>query len=304
MIKVFIVSPTDVNSQRDEVENTINDWNNQHTDNLNVVLLPVRWERSATSSYRNDESGQAVINKELVLSSDLLIALFGNRIGTRTSSGKAGTVEEINTFHENKEFGCGIFFVDSQIVPHDQIKERYSVDQYKEHLSINNKGLYQDYSVRNIQIFLTKNVHHLLNKENKKLDIDKCLEHDLFNIFEFDKDEQLFIIFSIDEEISSFGDRWQSEESITKIRNWEEKNGLNGYLSSRYSKTLEKLGRKNILIATDYTSHGNPKMFTYNDDVYRDFKETVLQNCAKVLEVKGLFKNDEIKEYFDTELPF
>ncbi len=47
LIKIFIASPGDVSDQRDEVEKIIWDWNNEHTDSKNIVLMPIRWENNS-----------------------------------------------------------------------------------------------------------------------------------------------------------------------------------------------------------------------------------------------------------------
>lgn len=304
VVKIFIASPGDVADQRDEVEDLIIDWNNQHTDNQGIVLLPVRWEKNSTASYRTNESGQAVINEELVLSSDLLIAIFGNRIGTRTSSGKSGTVEEINVFHEENQTGAGIFFVDDQDVPHELMQERVWVDKYKEHLSKSDKGLYQTYSKRNIQHFINKNIQNLIqNKEPKKTE-RQTPRFDIFNNIEFDKDEQLLIIFSIEKELKHLGDRWMAEETLNYINEWENKNNIIHYLSDRYSNAIDKLSIKGIVEPVDFTSHGNPRQYSYEEDIYKKFKEIIFQNQDKVQEIKSSFTKIDEEEYSDFELPF
>ena len=239
LIKVFIASPGDVSSQRDEIEAIINDWNMHHTDDKEVVLLPIRWENNAVSSYRQNESGQAVINEQLVLSSDLLIALFGNKIGTKTASGKSGTVEEINAFYEKNQSGVGVFFVDDQNVPHNLMQERVIVDMYKDHLSKTNQGLYQKYSKRNIQFFINKNVQELMDKAGIGSKTKET--YNLFDDIEFDDDERLLIIYSVEEQSINFGDRWLAEDTIDAIKRWEEKNNIRNYLSDRYSNALDKL---------------------------------------------------------------
>lgn len=299
LIKVFIASPGDVADQRNEVEDVIIDWNNQHTDNQGIVLQPVRWEKNTTASYRTNASGQAVINEELVLSSDLLIAIFGNRIGTRTSSGKSGTVEEINVFHAEKESGAGIFFIDNQDVPHELMNERVLVDKYKEHLSKNDKGLYQKYSKRNIQNFINRNVQKIIqNIEPITTDLN------IFNNIEFDKDEQLLIIFSVEEEFNQLGDRWMAEDSLDYINQWENKNNIIHYLSDRYSNAIDKLALKGILKPIEYTSHGNAKLYSYEETIYRELKEMIIQNPDKLEEIKTAFTKIDASEEINVELPF
>lgn len=304
LVKIFIASPGDVAEQRNEVEDLIIDWNNQHTDDQRIVLLPVRWEKNSTASYRTNASGQAVINEELVLSSDLLIGIFGNRIGTLTSTGKSGTVEEINVFHEENEAGAGIFFIDNQDVPHELMEERVWVDKYKEHLSKNDKGLYQKYSKRNIQHFINKNVQNLIQNIEPENIQQSTADIDIFDNIEFDKDEQLLIIFSVEEELKLLGDRWMAEDTLQYINEWENKNNIIHYLSDRYSNAIDKLSIKGILKPIEFTSHGNAKLYSYEEKTYKKFKEIIFKNQEDIEKIKSTFTKIDDEEYNDFELPF
>ncbi len=301
LIKVFIASPGDVSSQRDEIEAIINDWNMHHTDDKEVVLLPIRWENNAVSSYRQNESGQAVINEQLVLSSDLLIALFGNKIGTKTASGKSGTVEEINAFYEKNQSGVGVFFVDDQNVPHNLMQERVIVDMYKDHLSKTNQGLYQKYSKRNIQFFINKNVQELMDKAGIGSKTKET--YNLFDDIEFDDDERLLIIYSVEEQSINFGDRWLAEDTIDAIKRWEEKNNIRNYLSDRYSNALDKLKIKGLIVPKEFTKEGNPRLFSYTQGSYEKLKRVVQKDPNSIQDIKQSFKKIT-KDYDSIDLPF
>lgn len=88
--------------------------------------MSIRWENNSIASYAIDQDGQAVINEQILKSSDILIAIFGNRIGTRTTNNRSGTVEEINVFYEHHSRGVGIFFVDAK-TPDGLLDERKMV---------------------------------------------------------------------------------------------------------------------------------------------------------------------------------
>src|SRR5579872_4563995 len=85
ILNVLIASPSDVRDERDAVESAIHEWNANHHSETGIILLPVRWE---THSYPGSgDRPQAIINKQIVASSHLLIGIFGSRLGTHT--GKA-----------------------------------------------------------------------------------------------------------------------------------------------------------------------------------------------------------------------
>lgn len=92
-LKVMIASPSDVTDDRDAVEQAIHDWNISHSDRRGVVLVPWRWETSAVPKL--GATAQEVINSQGVDQADIIIAIFGSRLGTETASFDSGTVEEV-----------------------------------------------------------------------------------------------------------------------------------------------------------------------------------------------------------------
>ena len=93
VVKVMIASPGDVSAERQVIRNVIQEWNYTHSEDKNLVLMPVGWESHATPSM--GERPQALINKQVLKSCDLLIAVFWTRLGTPTGKASSGTVEEI-----------------------------------------------------------------------------------------------------------------------------------------------------------------------------------------------------------------
>ena len=89
----MIASPSDVASEREIVREVIYDWNAVHSDRENIVLLPVGWE--SHSSPEMGDRAQAIINRQTLDKCDLLVGIFGTRIGTDTGEYASGTIEEI-----------------------------------------------------------------------------------------------------------------------------------------------------------------------------------------------------------------
>lgn len=309
LIKIFIASPGDVLEQRNEVEQLITDWNNEHTDTKNVILMPVRWENNSTASYSVNTSGQAIINEQIVRSSDILIAIFGNRIGTITANNKSGTVEEITIFYEEHQRGVGIFFLDTP-VPEELIDERKKVQRYKKILTENQLGLYGMYETRKIRHFITKEVNKLIEtvgiEEDSKPEIMeiKLLETNIFDEIEFDKDEQLFFIFVVEEEVQTFGARWMSEETISTIQIWEQKNDLENYLSTRYESVLTKMSKRKIIDVEEVTDYDNPRLYSMDNTTYRELKKIMFNNQQVVNNVKSMFPKQPPIALSDLDLPF
>lgn len=93
VLRVLIASPTDVLLARDAVENAIHSWNRNHAMTKKVVLLPWRWETDSVPIL--GDHPQAIINQQGVDEADIVIAIFGSRLGSPTPNAESGTTEEI-----------------------------------------------------------------------------------------------------------------------------------------------------------------------------------------------------------------
>jgi len=90
---VMIASPSDVGEARDAVHTALSRWNESNAAKRNVVFVPRRWETGAIPML--GDHPQAIINAQLVDSADIVIALFGSRLGSPSPEAISGTVEEI-----------------------------------------------------------------------------------------------------------------------------------------------------------------------------------------------------------------
>lgn len=100
---VLIASPSDVMKERDIAETALHKWNDKHSLASGHAFIPIRWEKNAVPEF---SPPQDAINKQLVDPSDILIAIFGTRLGSPTRNAESGTAEEIDRF---KESGRPIF---------------------------------------------------------------------------------------------------------------------------------------------------------------------------------------------------
>jgi hypothetical protein len=102
VLNILIASPSDVAEERDVVERVIYDWNASHFDSMGVLLHPIRWE---SHSYpASGDRPQAIINKQIVESGDILIGIFGYKLGTPTGTAQSGTIEEIEEFRKTEKY--------------------------------------------------------------------------------------------------------------------------------------------------------------------------------------------------------
>lgn len=142
--QVLICSPSDVQEERDIIENTAHAFNALHAHDMKTVLLPVRWE-THTSPEMGDRP-QAIINKQIVEDSDILVAVFWARIGTPTGVAESGSVEEIKEFMA-KGKPVLLYFSDAPVALASVDQEQYKrLTEFKQEYK--QKGLIECYSDR------------------------------------------------------------------------------------------------------------------------------------------------------------
>src|SRR5271165_6058547 len=92
--RILIASPSDVEAEREIAVSVIQEWNNLHSYDRKVALLPLRWETHTAPEYGTRP--QEVINRAIVDECDLLVGIFWTRVGTPTGIADGGTLEEID----------------------------------------------------------------------------------------------------------------------------------------------------------------------------------------------------------------
>lgn len=91
--KIMIGCPGDIKEEIDMAMKVINHWTTLHAEQHSTVLLPIHW---ATSSYpEHGAHPQTLLNGQLASKSDMLIGIFGAKVGTPTDRAQSGTIEEI-----------------------------------------------------------------------------------------------------------------------------------------------------------------------------------------------------------------
>ena len=93
VFRILIASPSDVAAERMAIVEAIQSWNDANSPERRVVLLPVRWETHSHPEY--GQRPQAILNRQIVDTCDLLIGVFWTRLGTSTGEAESGTLEEI-----------------------------------------------------------------------------------------------------------------------------------------------------------------------------------------------------------------
>ncbi|MCU4668647.1 hypothetical protein [Bacillus paralicheniformis] len=300
VLQVFIASPSDVSSQRDEIENAIFDWNRRFAEELNIVLLPNRWEKDVAPTYHPIEP-QRIINETLVKKCDILIGVFWTKLGTRTTSAPSGTLEEIESFiHQQKE--VLIYFVDNPVprdgIDYDELKR---VDEFKKKYT----GLYSSYDkYKVIDHLYDKVVEYKRNNPEsafiqRELTKKKIEEVNLKNLIysgSLTVNEFLLLGYILETGNRSFGVRWMADDSKNMILKWENQRSLGkSNLIDNYESVLENFLDRGLIEPKDYTEYGNVKLYKMPMPIFDE-----LRNLAPV--VKQEIYEVVNSHYF--ELPF
>jgi len=122
LINILIASPSDVSDERDVATEVIHAWNAAHLENTGIMLNPIRWE---THSFpASGDRPQAIVNKQIVDRGDLLVGIFGYRLGTPTGEAQSGTIEEIERFRRTGKH-VALYFSTADVprdIDRDQLK--------------------------------------------------------------------------------------------------------------------------------------------------------------------------------------
>lgn len=136
--QIMIGAPSDITKEITTVQEVIFEWNQLYSSLHRTVLLPLHWKTHAYPSM--GVHPQKNIDKQVVEKSDLLICIFGSRLGSPTDTDISGTVEEIREHIESGK-GVMLFFRTKNSVV--DISQLIALSKFKE--SIKTKALLWDY---------------------------------------------------------------------------------------------------------------------------------------------------------------
>jgi hypothetical protein len=109
---------------------------------MGAMVLPLHWSDHSVPTHgaRPQES----LNKQLVESADIVLALFWHRLGTRTGDSESGTVEEIN---EGLNRGAHVAILRcNKPVPPNDVEEEQAAPLRDYLASIQDQSLLREYS--------------------------------------------------------------------------------------------------------------------------------------------------------------
>ena len=140
VVNVLISSPSDVQAERNAVEEAIQEWNNNHHRSAGIMLHPVRWETHAYPAL--GDRPQGILNKQIVQSAHFLIGIFGTRLGTPTGVAPSGTIEEIEEIRKSGKH-VALYFSNAPIPRNVDRAQLDALEAYQR--SLQGQGVYFPY---------------------------------------------------------------------------------------------------------------------------------------------------------------
>jgi len=158
--KVMIGAPSDIKEEITIVEKVLQNWNSMHSEKQKIVLLPLHWSRDSYPSVGSHP--QKIINKQVVEKSDLLVCIFGTRLGTPTDSFESGTLEEIN---EHLKAGKQVMIYFKTSIPNITAIEEAQLSKLNEFKkSIQGNALFWYFSnVLDLENAFSQHLQHYIN---------------------------------------------------------------------------------------------------------------------------------------------
>ena len=183
----MIASPKDVEHECQLARQAINKWNALHSEDKEVVLLPIGWD-THTAPEMGDHP-QKIIDKQILAETDLLVAIFLHRLGTPTLDAQSGTAHEIDS-HTQSGKPAMVYFLEEKVDPSEFNREQYDkLVGFKQDMK--NKGLLHECKRNH---FENKFLEHLTITVNKNEYIQKTkLQIKVSNFDDFDDTDKIEI---------------------------------------------------------------------------------------------------------------
>lgn len=138
VLQVMIASPGDVKDKREIIRNVIYDFNSLHAEREKIVLLPVGWETHAYPQM--GDHPQTILNEQLLKQCDLLVGVFGTKLGSPTENFSSGTLEEIQTHISNGKPAM-IYFSEEDMTRHTDLKQLQRLNEFQEEFLANKSDI-------------------------------------------------------------------------------------------------------------------------------------------------------------------
>lgn len=168
--RCLLISPGDVQEERNGLADSVTRWNVQVGDALGARVELIRWEIHSAPDM--SAPPQEVLNSQIVEDCDFAVAVFWYRLGTPTEKFESGSIEEIEKLRESGK--RVLIYFSYQAIPQGAL----DTDQFKRLQEVKNnyqqQGLLGSYSdTENLKqqfiLHLTKVITELLSKDRSNV---------------------------------------------------------------------------------------------------------------------------------------
>ena len=158
VFQVMIASPGDVAEEREKARELIHEWNANNSREKGIVLLPADWTTHASPEM--GDRPQEIINRQVLEDSDLLVGIFGTRLGTPTGKAPSGTVEEIEKHIAAGKPAMLYFSTNNEgKLDEESLRQFQALTEFRESFEKNHQGLIWRFA--SLQDFETNFRNHL-----------------------------------------------------------------------------------------------------------------------------------------------
>lgn len=158
---IMIGAPSDIKEEFRIAKEVIHEWNDIHSKESMIVLLPLNWKDNTYPSV--GKHPQKIIDQQIVNDSDLLICIFGTKIGSPTDTHPSGTIEEIEEHRKNGK-NVMVFFREQNNITDIDIEQYKKLQDFRKANSqevfwgvYNNIGDFKDVLFKKISLFINCN---------------------------------------------------------------------------------------------------------------------------------------------------
>lgn len=291
--KVFIASPSDLDDERQAIDDVISELNLTYGQLNNLVIELIKWETHSAPGT-NRSGTQELISKDIGDSYDLFIGLMWLKFGTSTKNSGSGTEKEFSLayqrFQKSPETLQILFYFKStpplkvqDIVP----SELEKINNFKEKIGKEDVLYWHFNSTEELQGFLRIHIPMRLSELVDKSKVEEKRSVIVINESIDNSDEELGLIDLVDISETKFETSINAILNITEATEWigekmnentEEINRISAASSQPNRNQLKKVFRLTALSMNKYAtriSREIPIFFENYEDGIKAFSDIV-----------------------------
>lgn len=187
---IMLGAPSDIKEEIEMAKNILTEWNCINSYTQKIVLLPLHWSFSSYPVL--GKHPQKILDKQVVAKSDLLVCLFGARIGTPTDTEDSGSIEEIKEHIKAGKHVMLFFKTSIENLSNLDLKQFKKLQDFKQ--TIGDKCLYSEFNTADTfkQLFREK-LQAFIN--DNWLTTSRLLEQPQSNIYLSDEEIEILRVW-------------------------------------------------------------------------------------------------------------